>query len=134
MSAIQVAAPLIRLAAADDGYAQNLHDAVATDQHRPGPYDAYLGLVEAGIQPAELGWLKPTEWQWYASWRQALGGKLDEVVLLHLAACAGTRFARFEVRALVLRDPNTNRAASEHSTPPELDELKEVGGRVPAAV
>ena len=119
MSLIQVAAPLIRLAAADDGYAQDLHDAVTTDA------GAYSGLVAAAIEPAELGCLKPTEWQWFASWRQALGGRLDAVVLLHLAMSAGTRFARFEVRALVLRNPDTNRIASEFIKPPESD--KEVG-------
>ena len=119
MSLIQVAAPLIRLAAADDGYAQNLHDAVTTDA------GAYRGLVTAAIEPAEFGCLKPSEWQWFASWRQALGGRLDEVILLHLDRCAGTRFARFEVRALVLRNPDTNRIAFEFIKPPDVDQ--EVG-------
>lgn len=116
MSLIQVAAPLIRLAAADDGYAQDLQDAIAADDR------AYSGLVAAEIQPADLGWLKPTEWQWFASWRQALGGGLDEVLLLHLAGSAGTRFARFEVRALVLRDPDTNQFAPEFVEHPEIDD------------
>jgi hypothetical protein len=106
MSLIQVAAPLIRLAAADDGYAQDLDDAVAADKN------AYEGLINTSIRPAELGCLNPTEWQWFASWRQAHGGSLDEVVLLHLADFAVTRFARFEVRALVLRDPHTNQLAT----------------------
>jgi hypothetical protein len=105
MSLIQVAAPLIRLAAVDDGYAKELLDAVLADEL------AFGGLVGTEIQPAEVGVLKPSEWQWFASWRQALGGRLDEVVLLHLAGSAGTRFARFKVRALVLRDRYTNGVA-----------------------
>ncbi len=76
MSLIQVAAPLIRLAAVDEGYGEVFHDAVTADE------GAFLGLVQAQIQPVELGWLKPTEWLWFARWRQALGGRLDEVVLL----------------------------------------------------
>jgi hypothetical protein len=115
MSLVQIAAPLIRLAAADDGYAQDLRDAIADDDR------AYVGLVTAEIQPAELGWLKPTEWQWFANWRQSLDGELDPVVLSHLATSAASRFARFEVRALVLRDSYTNQLASEVHNVPDID-------------
>jgi hypothetical protein len=115
MSLIQIAAPLIRLAAADDGYAQDLRDAIASDDR------AYGGLVSAEIRPTELQWLKPTEWQWFANWRQSLGGELDPVVLSHLGISAGSRFARFEVRALTLRDPSTNELASEDTYVPDAD-------------
>jgi hypothetical protein len=107
MSLIPLAAPLIRLAAVDDGYAQDLHDAVDADR------EALLnGLVRAQVQKADLAELTPTQWQWYASWRQELGGGLNRVVLDHLTASASTRFARFEVRELVLRDPQTNQLAA----------------------
>jgi len=108
MSLIRVAAPLIRLAAVDENYGRDLHDAVTADE------DTFVGLVRAQIQPVELGWLKPTEWLWFARWRQATGAGLDEVVLPHLARSALTRSARFEVRSLVLRDPSTNRVAPEY--------------------
>jgi hypothetical protein len=111
MSLIQLAAPLIRLAAADDGYALDLDDAVAADDR------ALEGLVAAEIQPDELGVLKPTEWLWFARWRQALGGGLDREVLFHLARYAATPFARFEVRSVVLCDDSTNGLAREFINP-----------------
>lgn len=107
MSLIQLAAPLIRLAAADDDYAQDLGDAVDAEESARG------GLVAAQIQESELYWLRPSEWQWFARWRQALGGRLDEHILSLLTESAVTPFARFEVRALVLRDPYTNQLAQE---------------------
>jgi hypothetical protein len=112
MSLIPLAAPLIRLAAVDDGYAQDLHDAVFADRQT-----LVSGLVEAQVQEADLVELTPTQWQWYASWRQELGGGLDRVVLVHLTDSALTRFARFQVRELVLRDRPTNALAREFAGP-----------------
>ncbi len=62
-----LAAPLIRLAATDTEYAQDLRDAVQDDQ-------AFGGLVYAEIQADDLTELTATQWLWYASWRQELGG------------------------------------------------------------
>jgi hypothetical protein len=90
----------------DDGYAQDLRDAVDADE-------LAFRLVIGPVAPSDLAWMTPTEWQWFARWRQALGGRLDRSLLGHLSAAAGTRFARFEVRALVLRDPHTNLVAAE---------------------
>jgi hypothetical protein len=101
MSLIPLAAHLIRLAATDMEYAQDLRDAVLADDQ------AVSGLVEADVQQDDLAELTSSQWQWYASWRQELNGGLDRVVLDHLTATAVTRFARFEVRELVLRDPET---------------------------
>jgi hypothetical protein len=101
MSLIPLAAPLIRLATTDAEYAQDLRDAVFDDQ-------AFSGLVGAEVQDDDLAELTSTQWHWYASWRQELGGGLNKVVLDHLTVSASTRFARFEVRELVLRDPETN--------------------------
>ncbi len=106
MSLIPLAAPLIRLAATDMEYAQDLRKAVADDQARSG-------LVRSQVQEDDLAELTSSQWQWYASWRQELDGALDRVVLDHLTDSAATRFARFEVRELVLRDPLTNAAALE---------------------
>jgi hypothetical protein len=117
MSLIPLAAHLIRLAATDDGYAQDLYDAVYYAVNKEE--DPTAGLVEAPIQEYERSYLTSTEWQWYASWRQAQGGKLDSVVLDHLTASASTRFARFKVRELVLRDPRTNELAGERNNPPD---------------
>jgi hypothetical protein len=119
MSLIPSTAPLIRLAAADDGYAQNLYDAVYNAVKYDEDVTARSGLVEAPIREYELTSLASTEWQWYASWRQALGGLLDPVVLRHLTASASTRFARFQVRELVLRDPRTNELAPGRLDPPD---------------
>ncbi|MGO9157761.1 hypothetical protein [Mycobacterium sp.] len=119
MSLIPIAAPLIRRAVDDDGYALDLHKAVAADGR------VLEGLIYSAIRPEDLTWLTPTQWQWFARWRQALGGKLDQVVLFHLAGFATNRFTRFEVRTLVLRDPNTNRLASELSDYPS--QLTDVG-------
>ncbi|OBI52737.1 hypothetical protein [Mycobacterium sp. E787] len=120
MRLIPLAAPLIRLAAVDDDYAQDLHDAVDADR------DTLMsGLVEAEVGQADLAELTPPQWQWYATWRQERGGGLNRVLLDHLAASASTRFARFQVRELVLRDPETNAAA-----PLAMDPAAEVVGVV----
>jgi hypothetical protein len=119
MSLIPSTAPLIRLAAVDDGYAQNLYDAVYNAVKYDEDTTAINGLVEAPIREYELTSLASTEWQWYASWRQALGGLLDPVVLRHLTASASTRFARFQVRELVLCDPRTNELAPRRLESPD---------------
>jgi hypothetical protein len=112
MSLISLAAPRIRLAAADEGYEQELCNAV-----REGD-EAFRTLVYSPVQRQELAALTSTEWQWYANWRQALGGQLDPVVLDHLTAVASTRFARYAVHKLVLRDPETNQRAPQFREPP----------------
>ncbi|MFC6987098.1 polyketide synthase dehydratase domain-containing protein, partial [Streptomyces cirratus] len=61
----------------------------------------------------DLDWLVPSEWQWFAHWRQSLRDPLDETVLRHLSLAAVTRFARFDLRGLVLRDDRTNELAPE---------------------
>jgi hypothetical protein len=105
MSLIRLAAPLIRRASEDDGYAQDLGEAVAADER------AFNDLVNEVVNPADLGVLTPGQWQWFAGWRQAQGGQLDAVVVDYLAHVALTRYARYEIRALVLRDPLTNNLA-----------------------
>jgi hypothetical protein len=98
-------APLIRLAAADDEYAQDLRDALDAGRAELD------GLVRGEIQEADLVELTPAQWQWYASWRQELGGELDRLLLDHLTRSSLTRFTRFQVRELVLRDRETNQYA-----------------------
>jgi hypothetical protein len=115
MSLIALAAPLIRLAAGDDGYAQDLYEAVDGDD------DAWAGLVDGRISEDELELLTPAEWQWYATWRQSLDGDLDPVLLDHLVSTATTRFARFSYRSLVLQDPATNNSAPRFDTGLDLD-------------
>jgi hypothetical protein len=114
MSLIALAAPLIRLAATDDGYAQDLYETVT------GDHDAWAGLVNGHISEDELDLLTPAEWQWYATWRQSLDGGLDPVLLDHLVVTATTRFARFSYRSLVLQDPATNDLAPRFDTGLEL--------------
>lgn len=106
MTLIRVAAQLIRSAAAED-YSQELYDAVAADQ------EAVRFLIREPVQQDELGWLSPSEWLWFAQWRQDRGGPLDRLVLDHLdrALSAGSRVFRFEFRGLVMRDPASNDAA-----------------------
>lgn len=109
MSLIPLAAALIRQAAADENYAQNLHNAV----HENPP--ARHGLVDDPVEEIELGWLSPSEWLWFARWRQDLGGSLDPQILRHLNLVLATasRASRFEFRGLIMRDPAANLAATE---------------------
>src|ERR1700691_3971658 len=108
MSLIRTTAALIRLAASDDGYAQQLLDAVDIDQASFGP------LVNGRIDEDELHWLTPSQWLWYARWRQDRGGPLDPLLLRHLddTLLLATRSTRFEFRGLVMRDPASNDAAT----------------------
>jgi|GEM_PF-7066786 len=99
-------AQLIRLAAVDDNYAQDLYDTVVDDE------ESTEALVSSAIDESDFAQLTPTEWQWYANWRQSLGGRLDQTLLDYLTDSVTTRFARFQVRALVLRDPDTNASAA----------------------
>jgi hypothetical protein len=107
VSLIQISAELIRRAVVDDGYAQDLRDAVAADQ------GALEGLAYAPIVEDDLGRLAPSEWQWFAHWRQSMSGPLDETILRYLSLAAVTRYARFDLRGLVMRDRRTNELASE---------------------
>jgi hypothetical protein len=112
MRLVSLAAPRIRLAAADEDYAQELSAAVESERNESdGGGQTLRGLIESTVVKEELEALTPAEWQWFASWRQALGGRLERIALDHLMDHATTRFARYEVRALVLRDPETNAAA-----------------------
>lgn len=99
-------AQLIRLAAVDDNYAQDLYDSVVDDG------ESMEALVFSAVDASDFGQLTPTEWQYYANWRQSLGGRLDQTLLDYLTDSVTTRFARFQVRALVLRDPDTNASAA----------------------
>ncbi|MEU7601108.1 hypothetical protein [Streptomyces sp. NPDC041003] len=117
MSLIQISAELIRRAVMDDGYAQDLRDAVAADQ------GALKGLAYAPIVEDDLGWLAPSEWQWFAHWRQSMNGPLDKTILRHLAQAAVTRYARFDLRGLVMRDQRTNELAPEAGSPETHDGL-----------
>jgi hypothetical protein len=99
-------AQLIRLAAVDDNYAQELYDSVVDDGQ------SMEALVFSAVDASDFAQLTPTEWQYYANWRQSLGGRLDRTLLEYLTHSVTTRFARFQVRALVLRDPDTNASAA----------------------
>lgn len=108
-------AQLIRLAAVDDNYAQDLYDSVVDDGQ------SMEALVLSAVDATDFAQLTPTEWQYYANWRQSLGGRLDRTLLEYLTDSVTTRFARFQVRALVLRDPDTNAsAAAWNGDPSEL--------------
>jgi hypothetical protein len=108
VSLIRTTAVLIRRAATDDGYAQELLDAVNSDQAAFGP------LVNGRTDEDELHWLTPSQWLWFARWRQDRGGPLDPVVLRYLddALLPAARSIRFEFRGLVMRDPASNDAAA----------------------
>lgn len=109
VSLIPVAAALIWQAAADENYSQNLHDAV--NENAPARH----GLVDDPIEETELGWLSPSEWLWFARWRQDRGGSLDPQILsyLDLVLATASRASRFEFRGLIMRDPAANLAAAE---------------------
>lgn len=100
-------APLIRSAVADDYCAQDFYDAVVNDD---GAIDA---LVFRALDERDFPQLTATEWLWFANWRQARRGPLDEDLLMYLTLSSTSRAARFQVRALVLRDPETNSNAIE---------------------
>lgn len=107
MSRVSQMAQLIRLAVADDYCAQDFYDAVVDDD------GAMAALVFRAVEERDFPQLTATEWLWFANWRQSRGGTLDEELLLYLTASLTSRSARFQVRALVLRDPETNRNAIE---------------------
>jgi hypothetical protein len=98
-----VAAALIRQAAADENYSQNLHDAV--NENAPARH----GLVGDPIEETELGWLAPSEWLWFARWRQDLGGSLDPQILsyLDLVLATASRASRLSsaVSSCAIRQP-----------------------------
>lgn len=59
---------------------------------------------------------------------QSLDGPLDRRLLDYLTDSVTTRFARFEVRALVLRDRRTNELAPEYDRPPDGEETDDTIG------
>jgi hypothetical protein len=97
---------VIRQAAIDENYAQDLQQIASADQA------SFDGLVHAPIVQADLRWLSPSEWLWFGRWRQSMGGQLDAVLLDYLGITLRSRFARFELRGLVMRDPRTIESAS----------------------
>jgi hypothetical protein len=115
MSLIPIAAELIRQAAADDNYSQDLYAAVSADQ------GAFRSLVTGPVEEDDLGWLSPSEWLWFAQWRQDLGGPLHRRILDHLdrALPAVSRVFRFDFRGLVMRDPASNDAIETQHTLPD---------------
>jgi hypothetical protein len=121
MSAIQVAAELIRRAVDDENYAQELQDSANVDEA------VFDELVYASITAADIGWLKPSEWLWFAFWRQAQGGQLDDHLLDHLEQALGSRATRFDLRGLVMRDRLTAEQAPQSDA--QAPELESVGLR-----
>lgn len=117
MSIVALAAPLISRSVLDDAYAQDLRDSVTED------HSVFAGLVESSIRTEDLRWLAPSEWQWFARWRQRQGGRLDGVLLGYLESLAHSRAARFGLRSLVLRDPATVRHAREVNADGEARDL-----------
>jgi hypothetical protein len=113
MRFVSAAAPLIRLAAADEDHAQRLFAAVEVERRAEAADEQALSsfIERPAVAEEDLAALTPDEWHWYASWRQAFGGQLERIVLDYLTDCATTRFAQYQVRALVLRDAETNAAA-----------------------
>jgi hypothetical protein len=122
MKLVSLAAEKIQLAAADEDEEQKLFAAVELERNESdGGGQLLRALIEyTTVGEEELEALTPAEWQWFASWRQALGGGLDLLVLNHLIGRATTRFPRYEVRALVLRDPATNAQALRSLERPEV--------------
>ncbi|BBX47640.1 hypothetical protein GCM10009641_18380 [Mycobacterium cookii] len=121
MRLVSLAAEKIQRAAGDEDEEQKLFAAVESERRESDGGGRLLSdLVEyTTVVEEELEVLTPIEWQWFASWRQALGGGLDRLVLNYLIDCATTRFARYQVRALVLRDPATNEQALSSQERPE---------------
>jgi hypothetical protein len=106
VSLVPAASALIRQAAVDDRFAQDLYHSVQAD-------DAFEGIVNASISEGDLPWLTPSEWLWFSVWRQALGGPLDARLLEYLErTTVDARAARFQLRGLVMRDPRTEDAAT----------------------
>jgi len=113
MRLISVAAPLIQRAAANEYDAQKLFAAVHDERAATEADERVLSdlVQEPAVQHEDLPALTPAEWLWFSRWKQALGGTLEVIVLDHLIDRAATRFSRYEIRALVLKDPETNAAA-----------------------
>lgn len=106
MSLIPLAAQRIRQAAHDSEAAQDFFDAALASGQ-------VSDLVGADIVDQELTELNSTQWQWYASWRQELGGDLNPNLIEHLTQVSMSRYSRFKLRRLILRDPPTNLYAAE---------------------
>jgi hypothetical protein len=102
MSLVPLAAALIRRTLADESYAIDLELAIEDRVAR-------RGLVDQLASDHELGALSPTEWLWFAQWRQQHGGALDPIVLEFLGSVGIGRPQRFALRGLVMRDRRTVR-------------------------
>ena len=105
MTLIRVAAAWIRQALDDEFAEQSFEDAIADDEARGR-------LLFESLEASDLGWLTPSEWQWFGRWRQLRGGSLDTLLLNHLETEARSRAARFKLRALVMNEPTTNERAN----------------------
>jgi len=117
LSLIPLTASLIRRAATDETYAQDLYDVVASN---PIAFD---GLVSAPVERVDLGWLSASEWHWFACWREGMGASLDELLIDYLAFMAASRAARFELRGLVMRHPATmERAPGARASDRQLED------------
>jgi hypothetical protein len=119
VSVFRLAAELIRRAAVDDGYEQDLHDALLQQD------EAALMLRDAAIDEAALRYLTPSDWLWFAEWRQGHDGTLDLGLVAYLAAATGSREQRYRLRALVMRD----RDVAEEAPEARLDEPRAAGLR-----
>jgi hypothetical protein len=112
VSILRIAAQLIRRASQDVNFSWDLDAAVQDDE------EIFERMVHAAIRPSELPALSPSEWLWYAKWRQGRGGYLDQLLLEYLEAAfaGGSRYLRFQLRSLVMNDAGTLSAAASMRT------------------
>jgi hypothetical protein len=103
---LRVAAELIRHAAKDENYVLDLHEAARDEV-------VFSALVLAPVQVDDLPALRPSEWLWFARWRQGMGGPLDVNLLRWIdeGVRTGSREARFRLRGLAMCDPSSERVA-----------------------
>lgn len=101
MSVFSVAAAQIRLATTDEEHEHDLDLMVRADP------DLQEQLVRP-VANADVGWLAPQEWLWFAEWRSRWSAPLDAGLLGYLERTStGARHARFRLRRLVMADPRT---------------------------
>lgn len=101
MTVFSVAATHIRLAAADEEHEHDLDLMVRGDTD-------LRGQLGRSVTAADVGWLAPHEWLWFAEWRSRWNVPLDEGLLGYLEQTStGVRHARFRLRRLVMADPAT---------------------------
>lgn len=108
MSALRLAAELLRRASRDDNYARDLDDAIDGDEALAS------ALLREPLDEEDLAALGASELLWFAEWRQSRAGNLDRTLLDHLdvALALGSRFARYRLRGLPMRDPRALRLVS----------------------